>query len=85
MLHGLMVGRERADDYYHIDRQRDVDGRPIICSVRDLSGPEFANVSFDLRQGEVLGIGGLLDSGKSALGKAIAGRAAAKSRFGRAR
>ena len=73
VLHGLMVGRERADDYYHVDRQSDVDGRPIICSVRDLSGPEFANVSFDLRQGEILGIGGLLDLGKSALGKAIAG------------
>jgi ribose transport system ATP-binding protein len=73
VLHGLMVGRERADDYYHIDRQGDVDGRPIVCSVRGLSGPEFANVSFDLRRGEILGIGGLLDSGKSALGKAIAG------------
>ncbi len=73
VLHGLMVGRERADDYYHVDRQIDVDGRPIVCSVRDLSGPEFTNVSFDLRRGEVLGIGGLLDSGKSALGKAIVG------------
>ena len=30
VLHGLMVGRERADDYYHIDRQGDVDGRPVI-------------------------------------------------------
>ena len=73
VLHGLMVGRERADDYYHVDRQIEVDGRPIVCSIRDLTGPEFTNVSFDLRQGEVLGIGGLLDSGKSALGKAIVG------------
>ena len=73
VLHGLMVGRERADDYYHIDRQGDVDGRPVIFSVRNLSGPEFSNVSFDLRRGEVLGIGGLLDSGKTAFGKAVAG------------
>lgn len=73
LLHGLMVGRERADDYYHIDRQSEVDGRPIVCSVRNLSGPEFAKISFDLRRGEIVGIGGLLDSGKSALGKAIAG------------
>jgi ABC-type sugar transport system ATPase subunit len=72
-LHGLMVGRERADDYYHVDRQSDVEGRPIVCSVRNLSDAEFTNVSFDLRKGEILGIGGLLDSGKSALGKAIAG------------
>ena len=73
VLHGLMVGRERADDYYHIDRQGDVDGRPVIFSVRNLSGPEFSNVSFDLRRGEVLGIGGLLDKGKIAFGKAVAG------------
>jgi ribose transport system ATP-binding protein len=73
VLHGLMVGRERADDYYHIDRQGEVDGRPIVCRVSNLSGPQFTNASFDLRRGEVLGIGGLLDSGKSALGKAIAG------------
>ena len=72
-LHGLMVGRDRADDYYHIDEQRDVSGERAVCNVHQLSDAEFANVSFDLRAGEVLGIGGLLDSGKSALGKAIAG------------
>jgi ribose transport system ATP-binding protein len=72
-LHGLMVGRARADDYYHTERQLAVDGRPVACSVRGLSGKGFSDVSFDLRAGEILGIGGLLDSGKSALGKAIAG------------
>ena len=34
---------------------------------------DFSDVSFDLRAGEVLGIGGLLNSGKSALGRAVAG------------
>lgn len=72
-LHGLMVGRERAADYYHVARQRDVADRPVICRVSSLSGPAFSNVSFDLHAGEILGIGGLLDSGKSALGKTIAG------------
>jgi ribose transport system ATP-binding protein len=72
-LHGLMVGRERAADYYHLERQQTAERRPVVCRVRGLSGPGFEDVSFDLRQGEILGIGGLLDSGKSALGKAIAG------------
>ncbi len=72
-LHGLMVGRERAADYYHVARQRDVADKPVICRVSALSGPGFRNVSFELRAGEILGIGGLLDSGKSALGKAVSG------------
>ena len=72
-LHGLMVGRDRAQDYYQTNRQRDVAGGRPVCTIRNLSDAEFGDVSFELRAGEVLGIGGLLDSGKSALGKAIAG------------
>ena len=72
-LHGLMVGRERADDYYHLDRQQAVAERPVACRVQGLSGAEFRDISIELRRGEIVGIGGLLDSGKSALGSAIAG------------
>jgi ABC-type sugar transport system ATPase subunit len=72
-LHGLMVGRARADDYYHTDRQLDVTGKPVACSIKGLTGPGFSDVALDLRAGEIVGIGGLLDSGKSALGKAVAG------------
>jgi ribose transport system ATP-binding protein len=72
-LHGLMVGRDRAQDYYQTNRQRDVAGGRTVCTIRNLSDAEFSDVSFELGAGEVLGIGGLLDSGKSALGKAIAG------------
>jgi len=72
-LHRLMVGRARADDYYHTGRQQAVEGHAVVCRVSHLSGAEFSDVSFDLRAGEILGIGGLLDSGKGALGKAMAG------------
>ncbi len=72
-LHGLMVGRERAADYYHVARQRDVDDKPVVCRVSALSDSDFKNISFELRAGEILGIGGLLDSGKSAVGKAVSG------------
>lgn len=74
LLHGLMVGRERDADYYHEEDQENVSGRSVLMDVRDLSlRQEYREVSFDVRQGEILGIGGLLDSGKSHLGKGIAG------------
>lgn len=74
MLHGLMVGRQRAADYYHEKRQRAVFGAPVRLEARKLDRPGiFTDISLSVRAGEVVGIGGLLDSGKSALGKAIAG------------
>jgi ribose transport system ATP-binding protein len=74
MLHGLMVGRERADDYYHEKRQRAVDQAPVLLQATGLTEPgAFEDISLTLRAGEIVGVGGLLDSGKSALGKAIAG------------
>jgi ribose transport system ATP-binding protein len=73
-LHGLMVGRERDADYYHEEDQGQIVGRSVMLQVRDLSlRDHYQDVSFEVREGEVLGIGGLLDSGKSHLGKGIAG------------
>ncbi len=75
MLHGLMVGRERAADYYYERRQKSVDERnEIVLDVANISEPgAFEKVSLTVRAGEVVGVGGLLDLGKGALGKAIAG------------
>ena len=42
-------------------------GSGTLCKVRRLSGPTFRDVSFDLREGEVLGIAGLPDSGRDEL------------------
>lgn len=72
-LHENMVGRERASDFYHEDRQRNVKNAPAVLSVRSLAGDGYSDVSFELREGEILGIGGLLESGKSRLGKGLAG------------
>ena len=73
-LHGLMVGRERDADYYHEENQGSVAGRPVMLEIRGLSHSDrYHEVSLDVRQGEVVGIGGLLDSGKSHLGKGVAG------------
>ncbi len=73
-LHGLMVGRERDADYYHEEEQGTVADRKILIQVCDIAlAGYYQKVSFDVHEGEVLGIGGLLDSGKSYLGKGIAG------------
>lgn len=73
-LHGLMVGRERARDYYYEARQhRELSPRAGLRAegIRAVAGA--SEVTLEVRPGEILGIGGLLDSGKSELGKAIAG------------
>jgi len=74
-LHGLMVGRERVADYYHEGRQRPIAAdAPVVLSLRGIGRPrEYEDVSIDVRAGEVVGVGGLLDSGKSALGRGAAG------------
>ncbi|WP_417588875.1 sugar ABC transporter ATP-binding protein [Pararhodobacter oceanensis] len=46
---------------------------PVVLKVEDLSVPGFAeNVSFELRQGEILGIGGLIGSGRTEVMEGLA-------------
>jgi len=46
----------------------------IILSVRDLGdGSRFTDVSFDLRKGEILGVGGLIGSGRTEIAEGICG------------
>jgi ribose transport system ATP-binding protein len=75
-----MVGREIAAS----DRARSARGGETILSVRDLTldvawrrgwRRVLDRVSFDLRQGEILGIGGLLGSGRSEILESIFGSA----------
>lgn len=74
-LHELMVGRERVADYYHEGRQQTITASdPVVLSLRGLGlKPQYDEVDVDVHAGEVVGIGGLLDSGKSALGRGAAG------------
>lgn len=74
-LHRLMVGRERDSDYYHEDRQRSADATvaPAFAARGFRRDNVYQNVDIAVAPGEVLGIGGLLESGKSAFGKGLAG------------
>lgn len=64
-----MVGREQSDLY----PGRDTAGEEVVLTVSGLSGRRVADVSFELRAGEVLGIGGLAGSGRSELLRLLAG------------
>ncbi len=46
---------------------------PILLAVSGLTTRKLRNVSFELRKGEVLGIAGLVGSGRSSLGAALIG------------
>jgi ribose transport system ATP-binding protein len=72
-LHGLMVGRERDADYYHESEQtKDCDH--VALKARGLRrNGAYAGVELTVHAGEIVGIGGLLDSGKSELGKGLVG------------
>ena len=72
-LHALMVGRERDEDYYAERRQRTQYGEVVLEAEGLSHGGFFRDVSLKVRAGEILGIGGVLGSGKNELGRALAG------------
>ncbi|QUS55942.1 sugar ABC transporter ATP-binding protein [Pseudovibrio brasiliensis] len=64
-LIGKLVGRDLGDLYPPKAEDIDASATPLL-RVKDLTDPErFRNISFDLRPGEILGIGGLIGSGRS--------------------
>ena len=72
-LKKLMVGREVTGDYYRSDYGEKISDE-VVLSVRNVTVPGIIHdVSFDLHQGEILGFGGLSESGMHEIGKAIFG------------
>ena len=71
-LKRLMVGRE-VTDYYRADYGEKVSDE-VVLSVKNVTVPGLIeDVSFDLHKGEILGFGGLSESGMHEIGKAIFG------------
>lgn len=62
-----MVGRSMVD-IYNIERQKP--GKELL-RVEHLSGDKFTDVSFTLREGEILGFFGLVGAGRSEVMRAI--------------
>lgn len=71
-LHGLMIGRERSDDYYHARERRESRDAQVVEAL-NISGDGFRNVGLSVNAGETVGIAGLASSGKSELCEALHG------------
>ena len=73
-IHEAMVGRARDEEYYKEGSQKAVTAAdPVVLSVDRIAGANVHDVSFDLRQGEILGIGGLVGCGKEEVARAVVG------------
>ncbi len=69
-----MVGRDLgATKPWALDPAADSSGAGVALSVRNLEAPGLDDITFEMRAGEILGIGGLPDSGKDGLGEALFG------------
>lgn len=64
-----MVGREQNELY----PDRGTGGGEVVLSVEGLSGRRVSGVSFQVRAGEIVGVGGLAGSGRSELLRLLAG------------
>lgn len=72
-LKKLMVGREVTGAYYRDDYDEEVSDE-VVLKVDDVTVPGIIhNVSFELHKGEILGFGGLSESGMHEIGKACFG------------
>jgi ABC-type sugar transport system ATPase subunit len=67
----LMVGREIGEFYPRSARSRG----GVALEVRRLDAPGVKRIEFDLRYGEILGVGGLVGAGQRELADALYGRA----------
>lgn len=73
-LYHLMVGTERADDYYRQSERREVSGDAPLLEVEHLTCQgRFADVSFGLARGKVLGLAGVVGSGREDLCRSLFG------------
>ena len=62
-----------AGDYYRTDKDEKISDEKVLI-VKNLSVPNIiSDVNFDLHKGEILGFGGLSESGMHEIGKAIFG------------
>ena len=72
-MHRLMVGRELHREYYREHLQGVPDPRVVLEARAIERRGEFRDISFSLHAGEVLGIAGVIGSGRETLVRCLAG------------
>ncbi|WP_119270238.1 sugar ABC transporter ATP-binding protein [Taklimakanibacter deserti] len=72
-LHQHMVGRQLHHEYYREARQARASAKAVL-ECRDLGKDgAFRNISFALHEGEIIGIAGVIGSGREDLARCLAG------------
>lgn len=67
----MMVGRE-IEDMYPPKNDNNSSSKETIFEIRDFSdGKRFKNISFNLKEGEILGLAGLIGSGRSEVAQSV--------------
>ncbi|WFR56700.1 sugar ABC transporter ATP-binding protein [Anaerocolumna sp. AGMB13025] len=67
-----MVGRTLAEQLYRTDYET-TPPKPAVVQVKEVSADMLREVSLDLHEGEILGLGGLSGSGMHEMGQVLAG------------
>jgi ribose transport system ATP-binding protein len=78
-LHQLMVGRQLHHEYYREARQATPQAEIVLSCKALAKDGAFSDISFDLHAGEVLGIAGVIGSGREDLARCLAGHTKADS------
>jgi ribose transport system ATP-binding protein len=71
-LHQLMVGRKLNAEYYRQSRQ-EACSSDVVLEAAGLSAPGYRDVDFQLHRGEVLGIAGVIGSGREEMSRTLFG------------
>ncbi len=72
-LKTYMIGRELTGAYYRQDTDSHIAGKVVLKADSLSLAGSLDSVSFELHQGEILGVGGLTESGIHELGKVLFG------------
>jgi L-arabinose transport system ATP-binding protein len=67
----MMVGRDLGDIYAKLDKHKEIGD--VLLEVKNVSSDYVREVSFTLREGEILGFSGLVGSGRTEVMRAIIG------------
>jgi ribose transport system ATP-binding protein len=76
-MHQYMVGRQLHNEYYREARQAAPSGKLLMEAANLGKAGGFKNVNFKLHGGEVLGIAGVIGSGREDLARCLAGHTTA--------
>lgn len=64
----MMVGRDLVKQDYKSHALEE-----IVMKIEDFNGPDYLNINFELKKGEILGLAGLVGAGRTELARAIFG------------